>query len=105
VGVALICDDNADYNYRTAYVKGRNNFRNNGQSAQIGAYAFGFEWAAFLCFFLSIILFCMSGSARKREKTYTSSGKKFGGFSGFRGRRSKSTRSRGSFIGGDKEYS
>lgn len=80
-------------------MKGRNNFRKNGQAAHIGKYAFGFEWAAFACFFISIILFCVSGSARK-EKSYGSSK---GGF--FKGKRSKSTRSQGSFFDKNKEYS
>ncbi|EXJ81213.1 hypothetical protein A1O3_07503 [Capronia epimyces CBS 606.96] len=82
-----------------AYVKGRDNFRKNGQAANIGKYAFGFEWAAVACFLISTVLFCMAGSTR-REKTPKA--KKQGrGF--FRGRRSRSTRSRGSFFQ-EKEY-
>ncbi|KIY00146.1 uncharacterized protein Z520_03831 [Fonsecaea multimorphosa CBS 102226] len=80
-----------------AYVKGRNNFRNNGQSSDIGKYAFGFEWAAFVCFLICTILFCMGGSSRREPRTSTRRGFKF------RGRRSRSTRSRGSFVH-DKEY-
>lgn len=84
-----------------AYVKGRNNFRNNGQSARIGAYAFGFEWAAAACFFLASVLFCLSGSRGKEKKTtYSAKRRNF-----FGGKRSRSTRSRGSFINGNKEYS
>jgi len=83
-----------------AYIKGRNNFRNNGQTANIGKYAFGFEWAAFACFFICTILFCIGGTGRKEPKRSSSTKKK--GFS-FPGRRSKSTRSRGSFVQ-DKEY-
>merc|ERR1711964_462492 len=78
-----------------AYVKGRDNFRRNGQSANIGKYAFGFEWAALACFFLSTILFCIGGGAR-RDNTSTKR-------RGFGGKRSRSTRSRGSFVH-DKEY-
>jgi len=86
-----------------AYVKGRDHFRSNGQNAQIGKYAFGFEWASFACFFLATIFFCVGGSAAKRD-SYGSKNKTKtkGGF--FKGRRSASTRSRGSFINGDKEY-
>ncbi|KAK7892720.1 Eisosomes component [Exophiala xenobiotica] len=76
-----------------AYVKGRDNFRKNGQSAIIGKYAFGFEWAALACFFLSTVLFCIGGAAREK----TSSKRGFGG------KRSRSTRSRSSFVR-DKEY-
>lgn len=79
--------------FSAAYLKGRNAFRANGQAAQIGAYAFGFEWAAFVCFFLATILFCIGGSTSKSDS-----------HRGFKGRRSKSTRSRGSFINGDKDY-
>jgi len=79
-----------------AYIKGRNNFRNNGQSSDIGKYAFGFEWAAFACFLISTVLFCIGGSARKDTTVSTRRGF-------FKGRRSRSTRSRGSFVH-DKEY-
>jgi len=80
-----------------AYIKGRNNFRNNGQTSEIGQYAFGFEWAAFACFLICTVLFCMGGGARREPKT-----SKRKGFA-FRGRRSRSTKSRGSFVQ-DKEY-
>ncbi|EXJ63731.1 hypothetical protein A1O7_00066 [Cladophialophora yegresii CBS 114405] len=80
-----------------AYIKGRNNFRNNGQRSDIGKYAFGFEWAAFACFLICTILFCMGGTSRR-----DSSPSKRKGF-GFGGKRSRSTRSRGSFVQ-DKEY-
>ena len=81
-----------------AYIKGRNNFRNNHQDAHIGKYAFGFEWAAVACFLLATIFFCAGGGSRK-DKGTSSGGKGF-----FKGRRSKSTRSQGSFIQ-NKEYS
>jgi len=83
-----------------AFVKGRDNFRRNGQTASIGKYAFGFEWAAFACWFLATIFFCIGGSASKKD-TYTEKKKSRGGFFG---RRSRSTRSRGSFVNGDKDY-
>ena len=85
---------------RAAYVKGRNNFRNNGQPARIGGYAFGFQWAAFACFVIATIFFFLGGSRQKEAPTYRSGKSRF-----FKGRRSKSTRSRGSFIdGNNKEY-
>lgn len=83
-----------------AYVKGRNAFRSNGMAASIGNYAFGFEWAAFACLFLSTILFCLGGSS-KDKTDYAAS--KTSSRRGFFGRGSKSTRSRGSFVA-DKEY-
>lgn len=83
-----------------AYVKGRDHFRSNGQAADIGNYAFGFEWASFACFFLATVLFCIGGSASKSDSYGSKKSRR--GF--FRGRRSASTRSRGSFINGDKDY-
>ncbi|KAL6241450.1 Eisosomes component [Rhinocladiella similis] len=80
-----------------AYVKGRDNFRGNGQSAHIGKYAFGFEWAAVACFFLSTVLFCLGGGARRDSTPKSTRRRRFGG------RRTRSTRSRGSFVH-DKEY-
>lgn len=88
--------------YSAAYVKGRDHFRSNGETANIGKYAFGFEWAAFACWFLATVLFCIGGSVSKKD-TYGSGKKSRGGF--FKGRRNNSTRSRGSFIKADKEYS
>lgn len=83
-----------------AYVKGRDQFRANGRAANIGAWAFGFEWAAFTCLLLATIFFCVGGSAAKSDKTGTK--KSRAGF--FGGKRSDSTRSRGSFVNGNKEY-
>ena len=88
-------------NYSAAYVKAQAQFKRNNQMASIGKYAFGFEWASFACFFLATVFFCVGGSAGKKD-SYGSSKKK-GGF--FKGKRSQSTRSRGSFIKADKEYS
>lgn len=48
---------------------------------------YGFTWAAFACYFLAMILFCLSGAA-SRSKDVTYKEKK-----GFFGRRQKSTRS------------
>lgn len=81
----------------TAYVKGRNNFNRNGQNATLGKTAFGFEWAALACWFLATVFFCIGGAASKDSTTTKSKG-------GFFGRRSRSTRSRGSFVNGDKDY-
>ncbi|EON67632.1 hypothetical protein W97_06775 [Coniosporium apollinis CBS 100218] len=76
-------------------VLGRNRFRSNGQDAQLGRYAYGFTWAAVACYFLSTILFCLSGRVGK-DKYSSKSG---GGFLG----RKRSTRSRGSFIDGESQ--
>lgn len=84
-----------------AYVKGRDHFRSNGQTSQIGETAFGFEWASFACYFLATIFFCIGG--RGKKDNYKSSGGPAKG-SFFKGGRTTSTRSRGSFINGDKEY-
>ena len=86
----------ADTSYSGAYVKGKDNFQKNNQTASLGRYAFGFIWAAMACLLIATILFCMGGSAGRRESTYTS---RTGGRSFFnRFGRNKSTRTRGSFI-------
>lgn len=77
-----------------AYVKGRNNFISNDQTAHLGKYAFGFMWAAFFCLFVASILYCTAG-AHKTETTYTKRS--------FFGRRTRSTRSRGSFLDADRK--
>jgi hypothetical protein len=77
-----------------AYVIGRNNFRSSNQSASLGKYNFGFEWAAMACLVLAMILFCAGGAASRKETNYS---KRSGGFMS----RKKSTRSRGSFIDND----
>ena len=79
-----------------AYVKGKDNFQKNNQTASLGKYAFGFIWAAMACLLIATILFCMGGSAGRRESTYTSrtSGRSF--FNRFG--RKKGIRTRGSFI-------
>lgn len=77
-------------------VKGRNAFRSNGQDANLGAYAFGFTWAAMACFLISTILFCVGGRVGK-ESSYKP--KKSGGYFG----RKQSTRSRGSFIDSESQ--
>ncbi|RMZ82742.1 hypothetical protein DV738_g1560, partial [Chaetothyriales sp. CBS 135597] len=79
----------------TAYTKGRNHFRHNGQSAHVGAYAFGFQWAALACFLISFVLLWLAGGS-SREHRSQQSGPPRGTF--FGPKRSKSTRSRGSFI-------
>ena len=89
-------------NVSAAYVIGRDNFRKNGQTAHIGNYAFGFEWAAWACFLIATILYCVGGRSRRNETSYGSN--KGGGlFGGKRSKSTKSTRSRGSFIDGDRK--
>lgn len=79
------------------YVEGRNAFRANGEAATIGRYAFGWMWASFFAYFLCTIFFCVGGSVGKSDGTSKRSGKK--GMFG----RSKSTRSRGSFIDSESQ--
>ncbi|MCJ1226129.1 hypothetical protein MMC12_002778 [Toensbergia leucococca] len=82
-----------------AYVIGRNNFRANKQSANVGKYSFGFMWAAMACLFLSTVLFCVAGVTSKKDTTtYT---KRTGGKSFFG--RKNTTRSRGTFIDSESQ--
>ncbi|KAA6408343.1 MAG: Actin cortical patch Sur7 [Lasallia pustulata] len=85
-----------------AYVKGRNNFRSNGQAASLGRYAFGFMWAAVACLFLATLLFCVAGVASRKSgaAAATTTGKtKRGGYFG----RKNTARSRGSFIDNESQ--
>ena len=80
-------------------VLGRNHFNSSGQDAHLGRYAYGFSWAAVACYFLSTVLFCVSGSAGRNRDTTTTSSR--GGF--FRRNRStRSRHSRGSFIDSER---
>jgi len=79
-------------------VLGRNHFRNAGQDAHLGRYAYGFSWAAVACYFLSTLLFCIGGSAGKNKDTARSS--RGGMFR--RSRSTRSHRSRGSFIDSER---
>jgi len=77
-------------------VKGRNVFRANNQTAQIGAYGFGFTWGAMACFLVSTVLFCVGGGVSKNRNTTSTKKSRFG--------RNKSTRSRGSFIDSESQH-
>ncbi|KAH0274784.1 SUR7-domain-containing protein, partial [Aureobasidium melanogenum] len=77
------------------FVQGRNAFRRNGQSAHLGAYAFGWTWAAFAAYFLAMVLFCVGGAVSKSSTTAPRKGGMFG--------RKASTRSRGSFIDSESQ--
>jgi hypothetical protein len=77
-------------------VKGRNRFRRDGQDAHLGVKAYGFTWAAFACFFIAMITFCLGGTAG-REKRRTSTN---GGLGRKGSKRSRT--SRGSFIGSER---
>ncbi|WPH01221.1 protein sur7 [Acrodontium crateriforme] len=73
-------------------VKARNVFKANNMGASLGIKAYGFTWGAFACFFLSTVLYCVSGGMSNndsRKKSY------FG--------RKSSTRSRGSFIDNESQ--
>jgi len=77
----------------TAYVKGRNLFNSNNQTATLGHYAFGFMWACVVCLLLATIFFFIGGGMKHKDE-YSSGGR----FS-----RKRSTRSRGSFIDTDSQ--
>lgn len=54
--------------YRSAWtVTARNHFRSAGIASNIGEYAYGFTWAAFLCWFLAMVLFCCGGVFGKKK--------------------------------------
>lgn len=80
-------------NFSAWTVQGRDAFRSNGQSASLGVKAYAFTWSAMACFLISTVLFCLSG-AHRNESVYTKRSS-FG--------RSKSTRSRGSFIDAESQ--
>jgi len=81
-----------------AYVKGRDNFNGNGQSASLGKMAFGFMWGAVGALTIATLLYCMGGRSSRRNEGYV-------GRRGFFGpRRHASTRSGGSFSAHRKEY-
>jgi len=73
-------------------IKGRNSFRSAGMSAKLGVKAYAFTWTALACFLISSILFCLGGAANKDRSNRRGM---FG--------RSRSTRSRGSFIDNESQ--
>lgn len=88
-------------------VMGRNAFRSNGQDAKLGIKAYGFTWAAVACFFISMVLFCISGAAGKAHESRKSHrGTRARGGRGVFGRK-RSTRSqhgsRGSFYDAESQ--
>jgi len=64
----------------SCFVMGRNIFNRNNQKANIGVKAFGFTWGAFACLLVSSISFCLTFIAGRRERTYTTSTARRGGF-------------------------
>lgn len=79
-------------------VQGRNSFRSANQEAQIGTYAYAFTWAAFACFLIATVLFCMGGKVGKDDSNRTAKKSYFG-----RKRSTRSSRSRGSFIDSESQ--
>ena len=74
------------------FVRARNVFNANNMAASVGAYAFGFTWAAVVCLFIASVLFfggCITG--RYTGDNVNSTRRGFFG-------RSRSTKSRGSFV-------
>ncbi|TVY62694.1 Protein SUR7 [Lachnellula suecica] len=87
------------------FVKARNAFRSNGQSAKIGTYAFAFTWAAWACILISSILLflgCVTGRNKDHTTTTTSNGAAGGNRMFFRRQRSKRS-TRGSFVDGESQ--
>ena len=74
--------------YSAWTVIGKKHFNSNGQTAKLGIYGFAFTWAAFGCFLISAVLFCVGGGVGKSDSSR--------GKSSYFGRK-RSTRSRGSF--------
>jgi len=76
------------------FVQARDAFKDEGRSASLGRYAFGFVWGAWAALFIATILFCL-GLRGDRSARATSGG---GGFMS-RFRRNQSVRSRRSYDG------
>ena len=81
-------------------MQGRKQFQAAGRAANLGAYGYGFTWAAFLCYLIAMVLFCVGGSMGRGMKD--SSSYKTGQKKSFFGRK-KSTASRGSFIDSESQ--
>lgn len=73
-------------------VKARNDLMAMGHDAVLGRYSYGFTWAAFAAFFVSVILFCVAGAVGGKSSSTSGKKSRFGAFG-----RKRSTRSRGSF--------
>jgi len=72
-------------------VEGRNAFRSSGTQANLGAYGYGFTWAAMACYLLATVLFCVGGGISSRNKNS-------------KPKRSKSQKSaRGSFVDSESQ--
>ncbi|KAF4621947.1 hypothetical protein G7Y89_g14401 [Cudoniella acicularis] len=89
------------------FVKARNAFQSNGQSARVGRYAFGFTWGAWACMFLAaIFLFmgCGAGSSRseKRRSTRSITGEAGNNTGFFRRQRSRRS-AQGSFVDNESQ--
>ena len=46
-------------------MKARAAFKSDNQSVKLGTFAYAFTWAAFACFLISTILFCIGGGKDK----------------------------------------
>lgn len=74
------------------FVQARNAFKDEGRSASLGRYAFGFVWGAWAALFIATILFCLG---LRGDKSPRAGG---GGFMS-RFKRNRSVRSRRSYDG------
>ncbi|KAH8169836.1 SUR7/PalI family protein [Sarocladium implicatum] len=89
--VALVFLSAAASLMTAVFVQARNAFKDDGRSASLGRYAFGFVWGAWAALFIATILFCLGLRGDKSP----SAG---GGFMS-RFKRNRSVRSRRSYDG------
>lgn len=75
--------------YSATFVKARDAFRADNRTAEIGKYAFGFSWGAWVALLIATVLFFLG--TRNTD-----------GYSSRRWRRSRSTRSRRSYDMGSR---
>ncbi|KAK3996507.1 protein SUR7 [Cladorrhinum sp. PSN332] len=80
------------------FVKMRNAFVADNRSAELGSYAFGFSWGAWVALLISTVLFCMARRGNSKDRLADSSPRSRFGFGGSRVHR-KSTASRRSYDG------
>ena len=84
----------ADTLKSAGYVKGRDAFNRNGQTAKLGVKAFSFMWTAVALLSLSCLLYCLAGVISPRGKKRSGDRKSRGMFGG---KRSERRGSRGDF--------
>jgi hypothetical protein len=98
---SLPVNQDSNSTHSACYVQGRNHFNSNGESSSLGRKAFGFMWASVACLTISTVLYCMGGSAGRKDDGYTGRETRRRGFFG---PRRSSTKSRGSFRSKREDY-